>query len=370
LYIKCICTVDKKCPNIYNSLVWYFEKYFKPERIKMALINMKDLLAHAKENKYAVGAFNVTNIDLIDHILDAAVESNSPVILQLAEMHFRYLNLEDIAPALISAARNVSIPVCVHLDHGKSLKTMVRAIRAGFTSIMYDGSEHPLEENARNTREVVRIAHSVDVSVEGELGNVGGEAVGVEAAVAHSASEDLFTRVEDARYFVNETGLDTLAISIGNVHGLYEGEPRLDFDRLKAIKDTVDIPLVLHGGSGISDDDFRKAAGMGICKINFYTGISQAAVQRVHKFIEEHPGSISYPDLAKMAMDEVKKVVMDRMAAFGSRGQCAADKTLCITCSETSCGITDPRFKPEAKTVIYQDLVERISSEVLQNIKK
>ena len=116
---------------------------------------MKDLLAHARENKYAVGAFNVTNIDLIDHILDAAVESNSPVILQLAEVHFRYLNLEDIAPALVSAANKVSVPVCVHLDHGKSLKTMIRAIRAGFTSIMYDGSEHPLEENAKNTKEVV-----------------------------------------------------------------------------------------------------------------------------------------------------------------------------------------------------------------------
>ena len=336
----------------------------------MALINMKDLLTHAKENKYAVGAFNVTNIDLIDHILDAAVESNSPVILQLAEVHFRYLNLEDIAPALVSAANKASIPVCVHLDHGQSLKTMIRAIRAGFTSIMYDGSEHPLKENAKNTKEVVRIAHSVDVSVEGELGNVGGEAVGVEAATAHAATEEMFTRVEDAEYFVKESGLDTLAISIGNVHGLYKGDPHLDFDRLKAINDSVDIPLVLHGGSGISDDDFRKAATMGICKINFYTGISQAAVQRVHKFIDEHPGSISYPDLARMAMDEVKKVVMDRMDAFGSKGQCAADKTLCITCSDTSCGITDPRIKPDAKTVIYQDLVEKISSEVLQNLNK
>ena len=336
----------------------------------MALINMKDLLAHAKDNKYAVGAFNVTNLDFIDHILDAAVESNSPVILQLAEVHFRYLNLEDIAPALINAARKVSIPVCVHLDHGKSLKTMVRAIRAGFTSIMYDGSEHPLEENAKNTKEVVRIAHSVDVSVEGELGNVGGEAVGVEAATPHSASEEMYTRVEDAEFFVKETGLDTLAISIGNVHGLYKGDPHLDFERLTAIRNAVNIPLVLHGGSGISDDDFRKAASLGICKINFYTGISQAAVQRVHKFIDDHPGSISYPDLANRAMDEVKKVVMDRMAAFGSKGQCAADKTLCITCSEAACGFTDPRMKPEAKTVIYQDLVERISSEVLQNIRK
>ena len=224
----------------------------------MALINMKDLLAHAKQNKYAVGAFNITNLDFVDHIMDAAVESNSPVIMQLAEVHFRYLNLEDIAPVLINAAKNVSVPVCIHLDHGKSLKTMVRAIRAGFTSIMYDGSEHPLEDNIKNTAEVVKIAHSVGVSVEGELGNVGGEAVGVEAATPHTASEEFYTKVEDAVRFTNETGLDTLAISIGNVHGLYKGEPDLDFERLTAIRDAVGIPLVLHGGSGIFDDDFKK----------------------------------------------------------------------------------------------------------------
>jgi len=335
----------------------------------MALINMKDLLVHAKQNKYAVGAFNITNLDFVEHIMDAAVESNSPVIMQLAEAHFRYLNLEDVAPVLVNAAKNVSIPVCVHLDHGKSLKTMVRAIRAGFTSIMYDGSEHPLDENIKNTSEVVKIAHSVGVSVEGELGNIGGEAVGVEAATPHSASEEFYTRVEDAVRFADETGLDTLAISIGNVHGLYKGDPKLDFDRLKAIRDAVNIPLVLHGGSGIPDDDFRKAISLGICKINFYTGISQAAMARVHNFIEEHPKSISYPDLAKLAMNELKKVVMDRMDVFGSKGQCAADKTLCITCSETSCGLEDPRIKPEAKTVLYQDLVERISREVLQNVK-
>ncbi len=336
----------------------------------MALINMTDLLAHAKQNKYSVGAFNITNLDFIETIMDAAVESNSPVIMQLAEVHFRYLNLEDIAPVLINAAKNVSIPVCIHLDHGKSLKTMIRAIRAGFTSIMYDGSEHPLEENIKNTAEVVKIAHSVGVSVEGELGNVGGEAIGVEAAAPHTASEEFYTKVEDALRFTDETGLDTLAISIGNVHGLYKGDPKLDFDRLAAINNGVSIPLVLHGGSGISDDDFKKAISLGICKINFYTGISQAAMSRVHKFIEEHPKSISYPDLAKFAMSELNKTVMDRMGVFGSKGQCAADKTLCITCSETSCGIDDPRIKPEAKTVLYQDLVEKISMEVLDNLSK
>jgi ketose-bisphosphate aldolase len=265
--------------------------------------------------------------------------------------------------------RIVNVPACIHLDHGKSLKTMIRAIRAGFTSIMYDGSEHPLDENIKNTAEVVKIAHSVGVSVEGEIGNVGGEAVGIEAATPQSAKEEFFTKVEDAVKFSNETGIDALAISIGNIHGLYKGEPRLDFDRLKSIRDAVNVPLVLHGGSGISDNDFRKAASFGICKINFYTGITQAAVARVHQFTKEHPESISYPDLTKLAMAEVKKVVKDRMKVFGSKGQCAADKTLCITCSDTSCGLDDPRIKPGARTVLYQDLVEKISKEVFENIK-
>lgn len=336
----------------------------------MALINMKDLLAHAQQNNYAVGAFNISNLDFIEYILDSAVESNSPVILQLSEVHFRYLPLEDIAPALISAAKKVNVPVCVHLDHGKSLKTMVMAIRAGFTSIMFDGSECPLEENIKRTREVVKIAHCVNVSVEGEVGYIGGEAVGIKGATYHESEEEGFTKVEDAIYFTKETDVDALAISIGNVHGLYKGEPDLDFDRLVAIRDGVGIPLVLHGGSGLSDDDFRKAVSLGICKVNFYTGISQAAIKKVHKFIGEHPKSISYPDLAKLAMSEVQKVVMDRLEVFGSKGQCAADKTLCITCSDASCGLDDPRIKPEARTVIYQDLVEKISREVLENIKR
>jgi len=140
----------------------------------MALINLKDLLAHAHQNKYAVGTFNVVSLDFTDHILAAVVESNSPVIMQIAEVHFAYLNLEDIAPTLISAAKKVNIPICINLDHEKSLRTMVRAIRAGFTSIMYDGSEHPLSENINETSEVVKIAHSVGVSVEGDIGDVGG----------------------------------------------------------------------------------------------------------------------------------------------------------------------------------------------------
>lgn len=336
----------------------------------MALINLKDLLSHAKQNKYAVGAFNVTNFDFIDPILDAAVSENSPIILQVAEVHFRYLDLEEAAPAIMGAARKVNIPVCIHLDHGKSLKTTVRAIRAGFTSVMFDGSEYPLEENMERTREVVKIAHSVGVSVEGEIGNVGGEAVGIQAAIASSPDEKFFTDPREAKIFVRESGLDALAVAIGNVHGVYKGEPMLDFNRLQKLSAMLEIPLVLHGGSGITDKDFKKAVTLGICKINFYTGLSQAAVEKVHEFIKEHPKSISYPDITKVAMKESKKVVKKRLRVFGSAGMCAADKTLCITCSGESCKLEDPEMKPEAKNVLYNDLVNKISRQVIENLGK
>jgi len=334
----------------------------------MALINLKDLLAHARENKYAAGAFNVTNLDFIDTLIDAAMEENSPIIMQIAEVHFKYLNFEEIGPAIINAANKVGIPICVHLDHGQSLKTVLRAIRAGFTSVMFDGSKYPLEENIARTKEVVSLAHSVGVSVEGEIGAVGGEAVGESAATAHAAQKELFTKVEEAVRFKQETGVDAMAIAIGNVHGLYKGEPKLDFERLNSIREATDIPLVLHGGSGISDDDFRKAVSLGICKINFYTGISQSAVNQAREYLEKNPGAISYPDLVKKAMEAAKETVKDRLRVFGSSKMCVAGKSLCISCDEESCEVLDPRFKPEAKTVLYSDLVEKISREVISQL--
>ncbi len=336
----------------------------------MALINLIDLLNHASKNKYAVGAFNVTSINFIDPIIEAAIESNSPVIMQLAEVHFRYLNLEHIAPAIIRAAKEVSVPVCINLDHGKNFDTIIRAIRAGFTSVMFDCSEEPLGVNIAQTKEIVKIAHSVGVGVEGEIGNIGGEAVGVAAPIAHAASEESFTKVEDAIRFYEETGVDALAISVGNVHGTYKGEPKLDFERIDKINRAIPIPVVLHGGSGISDSDFRKAVSLGIAKINFYTEMSASAVKAARTFLNENPDCISYGDLSKIVQEDVKKTVMERMEVFGSKNITASDKTLCISCDESSCGLEDPNFKPEAKTVVYDSLVELITKEVLQSIKK
>lgn len=336
----------------------------------MALINLKDLLNHSSKNKYAVGAFNVTSINFIDPIIEAAIESNSPVIMQLAEVHFRYLNLEHIAPAIIRAAKEVDIPVCVNLDHGKNFDTIIRAIRAGFTSVMFDCSEETLDVNIEKTKEIVKIAHSVGVGVEGEIGNIGGEAVGIAAPTPHEASAESFTKVEDAVRFYEETGVDALAISVGNVHGTYKGKPNLDFERIDKINKAIPIPIVLHGGSGISDDDFRKAISLGISKINFYTEMSAGAVKAVRVFLSENPDCISYGDLSKIVQKNIKNIVMGRMEVFGSKNITASDKTLCISCDESSCGLSEPQFKPNAKTVVYDSLVELITKEVMESMKK
>jgi len=336
----------------------------------MALINLKDLLKHARDNRYAVGAFNITNLGFIDTLIDAAVEERSPIILQIAEVHLRYVNLEEIAPIIISAAKKVEIPVCFHLDHGQSLETVMRAIRAGFTSVMFDGSRLPLEENIAATREVVKIAGAVNISVEAELGNVGGEVIGEVAPTAHAASEEFFTNVAEAERFVRETGIDALAVSIGNVHGFYKGDPDLDFDRLSKISNVVPVPLVLHGGSGISDDDFRKAISLGICKINFYTEMSAGAVARVKQYLlKEKPDVTSIPDVIARAFEEVKNIVKKRLEVFGSKDMCAPEKTLCFSCSDSTCGFSDPKLKPGATTFLYQDLVDRITQEVISSIK-
>ena len=336
----------------------------------MALINLKDLLKHAQDNKYAVGAFNITNLGFIDTLIDAAVEQHSPVILQIAEVHLKYVDLEEIAPVIINAAKKVDVPVCFHLDHGKSLQTVVKAIRAGFTSVMFDGSHMPLEENIAATREVVKIARAVDVSVEAELGYIGGEVIGEVAPTAHAANEEFFTKVDEAERFAKESEVDALAIAMGNVHGFYKGDPKLDFERLSQIRKVVPIPLVLHGGSGIPDADFQKAVSLGICKINFYTEMSAGAVTRVKKYLTDNPDVTSIPDVINRGFEEVKNIVKKRMEVFGSKDMCNPEKTLCLACNDTACGFSDPKITPGAKTFVYGDLIEEISREVLSNLKK
>ena len=288
----------------------------------MALINLETVLGHAAANRYAVGAFNVINLDFLEAIVKAARARRSPVILNIAEVHFPYVTLEHICPAIRVMAEESSVPMVLHLDHGRSLDTIIRALRNGFTSVMFDGSRLPYEENVRQTAEVVGICHAVNVSVEAELGAVGGDEGG---GVVATANPDLYTDAEQAQDFVRRTGIDALAVAIGNVHGQYKGKPQLDFVRLGHIREASGIPLVLHGGSGIPDDDFRRAISLGIAKINFYTGMSQAALEATAQAMRNaSQGYNDYPDLISHVARKVQAVVERQIDVFGSgnvRGQ-------------------------------------------------
>jgi fructose-bisphosphate aldolase class II len=278
------------------------------------LVPMSPVLKQAISKGYAVGAFNVVNLEFLEAIVEAAEEKSSPVILNIAEVHFTYIRLDTICAAIQAIANQTSVPVVLNLDHGLTREAVFLALRHGFTSVMFDGSRLDYESNRKTTKEVVTICHSLGVSVEGELGAVGGdEHGGLEA----DASPDLFTNVEQAGDFVVYTGIDALAVAIGNVHGKYKGEPRLDFERLKAIHKATDIPLVLHGGSGIPASDFKKAIRLGIAKINYYTGMSQAALAAATEFLQNAGKSYhDYPEMMKQIKQSIKSIVMQQMDIF------------------------------------------------------
>lgn len=291
----------------------------------MGLVNTVDILDHAEKNTYAVGAFNVINLDFLNGILEAAEAVRSPVILNIAEVHFPYVNIEQITPAVQYMASKVCVPVVLNLDHGLSIETVVRALRCGFSAVMYDASKKSLEQNIEETRLVVKIAHSVGVSVEAELGRVGCAEGGKKTAKAH---REYFTDPDEAERFVSETGIDSLAVSVGNVHGFYEGEPELDFDLIAELKHRTGIPLVLHGGSGISDADFRHAVQCGIRKINFFTEMSKMATVRISEILESSDDCL-IQDLLREAKEKIREVVMDRLEVFGSAQACTLPGNNC-----------------------------------------
>ncbi|MHB1346499.1 MAG: class II fructose-bisphosphate aldolase [Candidatus Humimicrobiaceae bacterium] len=336
----------------------------------MTLINLKNLLNHARSNQYAVGAFAMTNMDFIEALLESAIEKKSPIILLLAEVHFKYMDIERVAPMIIDRAKSANIPVCVSLDHGLNFETIVKAIRCGFNSVMFDGSKYPLMENIRQTKEITKIAHSVDVSVEAELGYVGGESVGEKAPESHSPDKNLFTDVKDAQRFYEETGIDALAVAIGNVHGIYKGEPKLDFDLLKNLRDSLPVPLVLHGGSGISDADYKKSIELGICKINYYTGMTIAAVKKMRQYLIENPDINSYPDIIKISMKAMMEDIKERLDVFGSKGKCDPEDSFCLSCDEENCGISSNKDLSYSASSVYGELIKTISEDVSERIKK
>ncbi len=282
----------------------------------MALVSLREIVQDAYQRQYAVGAFNVVNLDFLEAIVNAAEEKQSPVILNIAEVHFPFVTVEHIVPAIKAVCEKSKIPFALNLDHGLTFEAIMRAVRNGFTSVMFDGSHLSFEENIRKTRKVVEICHAVGVSVEGELGAIGGEEGG---GLIGEANPDLFTNPDLAAQYVEQTGIDALAVGIGNVHGKYKGAPNLDFARLGQIRELVKIPLVLHGGSGISTPDFQRAIGMGISKINFFTGMSQVALETTASSLQKTGTKYNdYPLMLNEIKGGITKVVGEQMDIFMS----------------------------------------------------
>lgn len=281
------------------------------------LVTGKSILKHAHENGYAVGAFNVNNMEQVQAIIGAAEETQSPVIIQASQGGLKYAGVEFIAGMAKIAAENSSVPVAIHLDHGTDFAQIMKCLRNGFTSVMIDASHYELDENIRRTKQIVEMAEAVGVSVEAELGKIGG----VEDDIAVDEKDATYTDPDEAATFVKETGVDYLAIAVGTAHGPYKGEPKLDFDRIKVIKDRLNIPLVLHGSSGVPEDSIRKAVSLGINKINIDTDIRQAFHRAVKKFVAENPDVYDPRKIVGPARDAMKEVIKEKMEMFGSTGK-------------------------------------------------
>jgi fructose-bisphosphate aldolase class II len=275
---------------------------------------MRDMLYHAYRNSYAVGAFDLVSLEFLEGIMSAAEQCRSPVILSLAESHFDYFDFELIMPAVEAAASRSTVPVAIHLDHGESLASAIRAINLGCNGVMVDASHEPFSDNIRCTRAVVDMAHACGVPVEGELGYVPG--VEGEDAERHPG-EVAYTTVKEARSYVEQTGIDFLAVSIGTVHGRMKGEPKLDYERLELINEALNMPLVIHGGTGLSDDQFRRLIRAGVAKINYYTALADAAGTciRDNARVEQRGG---YTALVKDAKDAIAAEVERCMRLWGS----------------------------------------------------
>ncbi len=283
----------------------------------MALVDMKAMLRHAYENGYAIGGFDVIDLSFLDGVMNAAERCQAPVILSVAESHFKHFDLETLMPAIETAARCASVPVAIHLDHGSGLESAVEAIRLGCNGVMVDASEEPLEINQSRTRELVEMAHSCGVPVEGELGYVPGEEG--ESAELHPG-EIAYTDADSAEQYVKETDVDFLAVSIGTVHGRFKGTPQLDLERLKQIDAKLQMPLVIHGGTGLDEEQFRSLIERGVTKINYYTALVDAASQAAQTGLAEDG---QYAHLFRRISEAVSRETERCIRLWGGAGRAA-----------------------------------------------
>ena len=288
------------------------------------LVNLNKVLLPARQKKYGVGLFNALNSEMARGIIGAAEKLRSPVIVGTAEVLLPFSPLECVADILIPKAKRASVPVVVHYDHGLTYDKCVEALKLGFTSIMYDCSTDSYAENVRKVAELTRMAHAYGATVEGELGHVGDNEGSAEAnpnAKVHSNArpEDFYTDPKEAADFVRKTHVDALAIAVGTAHGAYKLPPKLDFERIKKIRDTIPTPLVLHGGSGLSDEDFKKSIACGISKINIFTDINVAAAKAA--FVAYNEGVDAMTGIMNVQVEVIQYLAEEKMRLYGSAGK-------------------------------------------------
>ena len=278
------------------------------------LVSMRELLADAEKNNYAVGGFNCPTLENVYGVMQAAEKEQVPVILSFPQVHEKTVPLKVIGPILLQAARDAKVPVCVHLDHGSTVAYVEEALRLGFNSVMYDGSKLSLAENIRNTQAVVKLARQYQADVEAELGGIAGD----EAGISSGDTESKLTDIDEAVEFVQATGVNSLAASIGTAHGFYTEAPKIDFRRIEEIHRKTGLPLVMHGGSGVSDEDYHKAINLGIRKVNYYSYMAKAGVEGVKALFAEK--NVKYfHELAIAAKDAMAEDVAKALRLFANR---------------------------------------------------
>lgn len=282
----------------------------------MPLVTTKEMFQKAQAGHYAVGAFNVENLEMVMAVIRAAEELNAPVIMQSTPSTVKYAGLDYYLAMAKAAAERSSVPVAMHLDHGNTFELAMQALRTGYTSIMIDGSHGSFEENIALTRRVAEACLPSDISVEAELGKVGGKEDDLEAE-----HDSPYTDPQQAKEFVERTNVCSLAVAIGTAHGLYHGTPKLDLERLSAIHEVVSIPLVLHGASGVPDDAVRESIKRGICKVNFATELRIAYSDGVKKYLAENPDGFDPKKYGAAGMENVTALVKEKICVCGSNGK-------------------------------------------------
>lgn len=282
----------------------------------MPLVTSKELMLDAQKNHYAIGAFNVENMEMVQAVVAAAEELSSPVILQTTPGTLKYASPEMFYANVAAAAKAARVPVVMHLDHGSSFELALRAFRAGYTSIMIDGSQKAFEENIVLTKSVVDACHAGGVPVEAELGKVGGKEDDLDGGEGNG-----YTVPEEAAEFVERTGVDFLAVAIGTAHGVYKGVPKLDLERISQIRELVDVPLVLHGTSGVPDETVRECIARGMCKVNYATDLRIAFTNGVKEYLLKNADAYDPKKYGAVGREKVREYVMQKILVCGSSGK-------------------------------------------------